>query len=81
MSRAGCPPLRDRIILEKHFTVYRLKKSALVFPEKNIWLTLKIKAFMRSMSRSFHYSLSPCFRETKKFHPPLQPHNAKLPSN
>lgn len=42
-----------------------LEEKCLSLSWKNIWLTLKIKAFMRSMSRSFHSSLSPRFRGTK----------------
>lgn len=81
MSRAGCPPLRDMIILEKHFTVYRLKKSALVFPEKKHLVDLENKSIHEKYEQKFSLFLKPLLQRDKKFHPPLQPHNAKLPSN
>lgn len=78
-SRARCPLLRDRIILEKHFTVYHLKKSALVFLKKHL-VDLENKSIHEKYEQKFSLFLKPRFRETK-IPPPLQHHNATLPSN
>lgn len=71
-SRAGCAPLGDRIILGKHFTVYRLKKSALVSPEKNHLVDLQNKSIHEKYEQKFSLFLKPSLQRDKKFHPPLQ---------